>query len=94
MDKYPCTLYEDELLTILVEECAEVIKAATKLMRFGKENNPMTGISNLRDLALEIGDLQHMIFKVTEVGLVRKREMDEGFARKGVRLAQHMQHKR
>lgn len=51
----PC---ERELLTILIEECGEIIQAATKSLRFGAEDGyPGTDRTNRDDLSREIGDL-------------------------------------
>jgi len=44
-----------ELLTILQEECAEVIQEASKIKRFGQQQD------NLDRLAKEVGDLVCMI---------------------------------
>lgn len=44
-----------ELLTILQEECAEVIQEASKVKRFGQQKD------NLDRLAKEVGDLVCMI---------------------------------
>lgn len=52
------TLTRDELLVVLIEECAEVVKASTKCLRFGfRRNGP--GDYGRNDLVLseEIGDL-------------------------------------
>ena len=50
-------LTRDELLVILIEECGEVIQAATKCLRFGyNRDQPDYGI-NHEVLAHEIGDL-------------------------------------
>ena len=51
-------LARDELLVILIEECSEVIKAATKCLRFGFDANhiPEYGV-NSAVLASEVGDL-------------------------------------
>lgn len=47
----------DEKLVLLIEECGEVIQAATKCLRFGYEREwPDYGI-NHKVLAKEIGDL-------------------------------------
>lgn len=46
----------DECLVILSEECAEVIQAASKTMRF-----PEDDIKNRARLEKELGDLQCMI---------------------------------
>jgi NTP pyrophosphatase (non-canonical NTP hydrolase) len=55
----------EEILTILQEECAEVIQAVSKIRRFGVEEN-------IDQLKLELGDLICMIdlvfeFKVVDV---------------------------
>ena len=46
----------DECLVILAEECAEVIQAVSKTMRFPEDNN-----KNRNRLEKELGDLQCMI---------------------------------
>ena len=43
----------DEILSILQEECAEVIQAISKVKRFGTKNN-------IDQLALEIGDMLYL----------------------------------
>lgn len=53
----------DEILTILMEECAEVIQACTKIKRFGADDN-------VNALAKELGDLQCMINLVYEFGVL------------------------
>ena len=51
-------LTRDELLVLLIEECAEVQKAATKCLRFGFDVDHLTGYGNNRTvLSEEIGDL-------------------------------------
>lgn len=51
----------EEKLVILVEECGEVIQAATKCLRFGYDRNqPAYGV-NSEVLSMEIGDLLGMI---------------------------------
>lgn len=51
-------LTRDELLVLLVEECGEVIQAATKCLRFGYDVDHGTGYGNNRDaLAKEMGEL-------------------------------------
>ena len=47
--------YEKEMLTITMEECAEVIQACSKIIRFGES------ATNLTVLEKEIGDLYCMI---------------------------------
>lgn len=54
-------LTTDELLVILMEECAEVIKAASKCLRFGfTRNHPSYG-DNDKVLSSEIGDLMGIV---------------------------------
>ena len=53
---------ERELLTILMEECAEVQQRASKALRFGtQEVQPGQAKNNVERLAVEIGDLQALI---------------------------------
>jgi NTP pyrophosphatase (non-canonical NTP hydrolase) len=50
---------EDYILTCLMEECGEVIKAASKVKRFGWDNwNPDNPTGNLVDLQKEILDFE------------------------------------
>ena len=51
-----------ELLTIIQEECAEVIQAISKTKRFGIDNLHLkSGISNRDRLTEELGDLLAVI---------------------------------
>lgn len=54
---------QEEILTILQEECAEVIQAICKIRRFGTD-------SNIDHLKLELGDLICMIDLVFEYKVV------------------------
>jgi NTP pyrophosphatase (non-canonical NTP hydrolase) len=47
---------EDGLLTRLMEECAEVIKACSKAQRFGIKTN-YQGVSNAQNIADELYDV-------------------------------------
>lgn len=52
---------EAELLALLIEECAEVQQAATKILRHGLEStNPMVlrSVTNRETLQRELGDLE------------------------------------
>lgn len=54
-------LTRDELLVVLIEECGEVIQAATKCLRFGWDrDHPGYGV-NHQVLAKEVGDLEGVI---------------------------------
>lgn len=55
-------LTREDLLILLIEECGEVIKAATKCLRFGYDVDHDTGYGNNRDeLAKEAGELSAVI---------------------------------
>jgi NTP pyrophosphatase (non-canonical NTP hydrolase) len=53
----------EEIMTILQEECAEVIQAVSKVKRFGLEGN-------VEDLKKELCDLQCMINLMEEFNVV------------------------
>jgi hypothetical protein len=55
------TLTRDEKLIVLIEECGEVIKAATKCLRFGWDRDQLGYGINHMVLAEEIGDLLGMV---------------------------------
>ena len=80
--KSPCplpTAHEQELLTILLEECSEVQKRATKALRFGlAECQPGKAYNNAQRLGLEIGDLLEMIDQLVAVGVVSPAWIREG----------------
>lgn len=80
----------DELLTLLIEECAEVIHCATKCQRFGEDNHHPTwhdGKTNLRALTEEMGDVMgvgralgldaDMMFKRASTKMQRAKEARE-----------------
>lgn len=81
----PLTDREREALEILQEECAEVIVAASKLLRFGKESFKDYG-ENKEALALEIGDLQEMIEIAGQLQLISVVNVTRGRVRKKDRL--------
>lgn len=52
------TLTREDLLILLIEECAEVAQAATKCLRFGYDIDHGTGYGNNRlQLSKELGEL-------------------------------------
>ncbi len=87
----PLTDREREILTILMEECAEVTQAASKLLRFGKENRPDNGISNVDTLSRECGDLRYLLTMVRDAGLTDEAIEIDAQARKHDRLRWFMQ---
>ena len=54
-DLEPC---DDEMLTVLSEECAEVIQAVSKIQRHGWHSvHPSGGLTNREDLEKELGHI-------------------------------------
>lgn len=99
-DKYvsdgtPLTDYQRELLTILVEECAEVAQRATKALRFGlDETQPGQPFDNAQRLASEIGDLFCVLELMSKEGMISEDEIECGFENKERQLAKYMQTKK
>lgn len=87
----PLTDYEREILVILMEECAEVIQAASKLVRFGRENRPEGGALNTEILSAEIGDVLCMVELAQKAWLMHGPDIHNGTIRKRERLAHFMQ---
>ena len=63
MSQSGLTPYQDELLEILAEECAEVIQEKSKIFRFGilSGSHHNLGKSHIECLESELGDLLAMI---------------------------------
>jgi|694.fasta_scaffold102683_5 NTP pyrophosphatase (non-canonical NTP hydrolase) len=77
----------DEILSILQEECAEVIQAVSKVNRFGMTGmNPKDNKNNQYHLEEEIGDLTCMIELLIENGIVNKDNIDSAAINKRVKL--------
>lgn len=71
----------DEKLVYLIEECSEVIQAATKCLRFGYDIDHNVGYGNNKDyLSREIGDVLGIIanlpLNTEEVNKARNTKMD------------------
>jgi hypothetical protein len=92
----PLTPHESEILVVLIEECGEVIQAATKLLRFGKENRPDdggvgAGEPNTVVLSKEVGDLRYLLTMVRDAGLTEELIERQAQERKHDRLRWFMQ---
>jgi len=74
---------EEEILSILQEECAEVIQAVSKVRRFGKENN-------IAELCQEIADREYLI-KLAKMNIEEINQYNFGLAehRKFEKLKQY-----
>jgi NTP pyrophosphatase (non-canonical NTP hydrolase) len=93
----PCPLPNDverEILTTLIEEAAEVIQRATKLMRFGRDEiQPGQPLTNAERLACEIGDFAGMVTFAINAGLVQEWVINENIAIKAERFEKYRQHR-
>lgn len=91
----PCPLptpYERELLTILIEECAEVQQRATKMLRFGVEEvQPGQPDTNRLRLSDETGDLYALLARCLAENLLCGKRMRQTQIAKMVKLELYMQ---
>ena len=72
--------YEKELLTIMMEECGEVIQACSKVIRFGATDE------SLSHLEKELGDLYQMMDLAHQYDLVSWTRIDEASDNKREKL--------
>ena len=85
---------EDLNLTILQEECAEVILAISKIKRFGWDSiHPDGGVDNRVRLEQELGDVEAMIDILTMCQSVRRCRIDTGRDKKLIKLADYYEFK-
>lgn len=91
----PCKLptpREREILTILIEECAEVQQRATKLLRFGRDEiQPDQPLSNRSRLSAELGDLAAVVAMAAVAELVDLDVLQAQEPLKHTKLAKFMQ---
>ena len=84
--------FEAELLTILIEECAEVQQRATKVLRFGvDEIQPEQPHDNTQRLSVEVGDLLAVVDECMNVNLIDEIVVSEQVPIKIQKLAKFMQ---
>lgn len=91
----PCpepTPHQREIITILIEEAAEVQQRATKLLRFGiDEVQPGQSDANSRRLGMEVGDFIEMVERATKAGIFQLEDVSDGRVRKRSQLKKFMQ---
>jgi len=63
-----------EALSILIEECAKVTQAATKIMRFGS-GSEWDGVTSISRLEREIGDLLAVVDALINMSIVKEQEL-------------------
>lgn len=72
-----------EILTILQEECVEVVQAVCKIQRFGFDScHPTSLQTNREHLAEEIGDLQAMVDLLKFYNIISDDEIDSAKTQK------------
>jgi NTP pyrophosphatase (non-canonical NTP hydrolase) len=78
---------EQEIMVILQEECAEVIQAVSKCIRFGIDNTYSKGEGSQRQhLVKELGDLQCMINLCIEHSIVELSDIQNAVLNKQDKL--------
>ena len=79
-----------EVLSILQEECAEVIQAVSKVQRFGVDNHhPERTKTNKQELEEELGDLLAMIDILTEHNYIDPKAVQAHKEQKTQKLKQY-----
>lgn len=84
---------KDELMIVLMEECAEVIQATSKIFRFGEEaHNPFDKkkIKNIDHLEMEIGDLLGIMKFLLEEQYINGEKVMEAADNKIKRLEKYL----
>jgi len=73
---------QQEMLTITMEECGELIQACSKIIRFEDDKCP----DDILNLQQEIGDVLCMVEIIKEAGLVNETQIIERMAVKREKL--------
>ncbi len=85
--------YEREVLTILMEEAAEVQQRASKILRFGRDEvQPGQDLTNKVRLSGEVGDFLALVDEAKAAGLLDVDTITEAVRLKRVKLRIFMQH--
>jgi hypothetical protein len=86
---------QEERLTLLIEECSEVIKCACKIQRFGYHSinpyAPQDG-TNLNQLQLEMGDLDAIYALLSNNGDVNMHDINTRHQVKYAKLHSYLRH--
>lgn len=84
---------EDERLTLLIEECSEVIKNACKIQRHGYSSvDPETLLSNRDLLKQEIIDVLTIIDLLISSNDITLESLEEAKAEKRIRMKRYLHH--
>jgi ribosomal protein S28E/S33 len=84
---------QTERLAILAEEMGEVVQIVGKILRHGYDSyHPSGGDDNRGLLELELGDVLHMLDRMTKAGDISKVRLSVRKADKAARIAQYLHH--
>ncbi len=76
----------NEAITLLAEECSDVIGVATKILRFGS-GSEWDGVTNIAKLEKEIGDLMATIDVLLELNAINIETINKAKQDKFLRLS-------
>jgi NTP pyrophosphatase (non-canonical NTP hydrolase) len=86
---------EAERLSLLLEECGEVIQIVGKIQRHGYESfnpNDASATTNRALLERELGDLRHALSRMCFSGDVNEREIGKHQESKAKRIGPYLHH--
>jgi NTP pyrophosphatase (non-canonical NTP hydrolase) len=84
---------EHEALSLLMEECGEVVQAIGKIMRHGLDSDhPGTLITNRDALAKEVSDVQCSIKILLRDGVIDQKKIDKARREKIRKLRTNFRH--
>lgn len=91
---------EQERLSILIEECGEVVQAACKILRHGYESTNPKAVTpddefpetNRQGIERELGDLQHALLRMERAGDVSPQRIVERQNSKPERIKPYLHH--
>ena len=84
--------FAEECLTVLQEECAEVVQIISKIRRFGAESwrpDDEKKFTNVELLEFEIGDVLTMIDFLLEEGFIREHSIQNAKLKKRIKFAKY-----
>ncbi len=81
----------EHLLTCLIEECAEVQKAATKALRFGlTDGSPNRTTTNAKDIAQELLEVVAITELLEENGIIERPKAISAIEQKKAKIHTYM----
>lgn len=85
----------EHLLTCLMEECAEIQKAASKALRFGLAHAPGSKpLTNAQLIAHEVNDLVAVVELLEEAGLIERSGTLRALEEKKIKVKMFMNYAR